>query len=306
MAIQSWGDYDSLVGVPELTKLVRHEPQPTLAFSQAAGAPDGEALGLNRGDTVVYTFYPDLDTAGGELSEYERVSTTGLTPIRDSYVITEYGNGTEYTGRLEDLNRLTTEDHFIQALRNDLRKLENKLSYDQAITSDWKYVFHTSTPEFKQNGTPTVTANTMIDLTNLGGMKTKALKNNIPFFDGESYLVVVGPEGWENLSEDASFQNLLKEDSGRAAMNGEIGRVKQCRLVVDNHKIAYATGALEEAVLMGQDAVKQDIARAVEIRREVADFGRAIALAYLWLGKYYKVLDQTTHGREHIIHATSA
>lgn len=303
---QTFADYKAAINVEELTTLVRHNPQPTKAFAQAAGAPTGRALGMNKGDTVKYDFFPDVDTQGGELSETEEIPSTGLDPIAITYLVKEYGNAMKWTGKLEDLSRLSLEDNFMVALMNDWKKLENDRAYTEAIGTLWKFAFIAAGDEFVKTGTLAGTADEDLSLDNLSAVKTRAKLEDIPKFDGESYLYLTGVEAIEALYSDSDLSTLLKEDSGRAALNGEIGRVRECRVVEDNHKITDHLGGFNEGVLLGADAIATDIAHPIEIRREIKDFGRSVGVAYYFMGAWYRVLQQATHGRSHAIHVSSA
>jgi N4-gp56 family major capsid protein len=305
---QTWADQSSVINVNELTEQIRIAAQPMKAFAQAASGPDGRALGKGRGDTVQYVFYPDVDTQGGELDENEEFPSTGFTPAQVSYTLAEYGNSIKHTGKLEDLSRLGIRDVHMQALLNDWHKLENTQVRAQAITTDWQVALNSTTAssEFVTDGTLTATTNADLSLDGIGFTKTKAKLNKIPFYDGESYLFITGVEGVDALQNDADFQDYVRYDSGRAALNGELGRVRECRIVEDNHVIAKSTGTYDEFFLFGADAVGYDVGCPIEIRTEVKDIGRSLAIAYYTICAWYKVMDQTSHSQEHIIYGSSA
>jgi hypothetical protein len=305
---QTFAAYDAATSVNELTMLVRQEAQPMKAFSQAAVPPSGGELGKGKGDTVQYTFAPDVDTEGGILIETEDMPATGLTPIKATATLDELGNSIQFTGKLKDLNRLDLDDVHIAALINDYQKVMNSRAYDAAKTTDWKIAMSgtASSREFVTNGTLTFTQDSDLDLDNLGYITTRAEDQNIPKWDGESYLGIWGPDSIESASSDTTLSTLLSRDSGRDALNNEIGRVKQQRLVKDNHKVATSTGSFKEGFLLGADAVVKEVGQPVEVRREDRDYGRFLGLAWYEISVHFKVLDQTTHSREHIIHVTSA
>lgn len=305
---QTWVDQYSTINVNELTEAIRIQAQPMKAFAQAATGPDGRALGLGKGSTVQYVFYPDVDTQGGELDENEEFPSTGFTPAQVSYTVTEYGNSIKHTGKLEDLSRLGIKDVHMQALLNDWHKLENTQVRTQAITTDWQISLDAtlSDTEFVTNGTLTHTTDTDLTVDGMGITKTKAKLNNIPFYDGESYLFITGVEGVDALQTDSDFTDYIRYDSGRAALNGELGRIRECRVIEDNHVIAKQTGTYDEFFLFGADAVGFDVAVPIEIRTEVKDVGRDFRIAYYCICAWYKIMDQTSHSQEHIIWGNSA
>lgn len=305
---QTWEDQSSIINVNELTEQIRIAAQPMKAFAQAASGPDGRALGKGRGDTVQYTFYPDVDTQGGELDENETFPSTGFTPAQVSYTLAEYGNSIKHSGKLVDLARLGIADVHMQALLNDWHKLENTQVRAQAILTDWQISLDAtlSNSEFVTNGTLTHTTDTDLTVDGLGLTKTKAKLNKIPFFDGESFLFLTGVEGVDALQTDSDFTDYIRYDSGRSALNGELGRIRECRVIEDNHVVAKQTGTYDEFFLFGADAVGFDVAQPIEIRSEVGDLGRSFALAYYTICAWYKIMDQTAHSQEHIIWGNSA
>jgi len=305
---QTFAAYDASTSVNELTMVVRQEAQPSKAFSQAAVPPTGGELGKGKGDTVQYTFAPDVDTEGGVLIETEDIPSTGLTPIKATATLDELGNSIQFTGKLKDLNRLDIDDVHLASLMNDFQKVMNTRSYDAAKATDWKIAMAAAATdrEFVKNGTLTFTQDTDLDLDNLGFITTRATDENIPKWDGESYLGIWGPDSIESLSIDSTLSTLLSRDSGRDALNNEVGRVKMQRLVLDNHKIATSTGAFKEGFLMGADAVVKEVGVPIEIRREDRDYGRFLGLAWYEISVHFKVLSDSVHSREHILHISSA
>lgn len=309
---QTWGSFSSQINVNELTEFVRHTPQKMLGFAQLCNPPTGGALGRNRGDTVQYTYYPDISNDGGEVTEAEDVPTSSITPIKATYTIKEYARALELTEKLDELSRLDTESDLMKALVKGRRRLENSEAYDQFNSTDWKISFHSTaaSSEFVTNGTLTTEAGADFSRDALRFAVRKARLNNIPLFDGESYVLITGVESMDELRYDDDIVTSLQEDSGRSALNGEVGRVVGCRLVEDNHKIAKAGSStkpnLDDGFLVGADAVVHEVAMPVEIRAEDRDLGRKVKFGYVSLECWQKMLDQTAHSREHIIKIGSA
>lgn len=304
MANNSFTAYGDQVTTNKLTLEVRQEAQPTKAFSQAATPPTGESMGLREGDTGQYTFAPDVDTEGGQIPEGDRIPATGLTPVKATFVLVEFANSVDYTGKLRDLSNIDIEDVHIGALLNDYQKAINTAAFVEFDKTDWLVVITTaaSTREFSKTGSVSTTQDTDLTLDTLGFVRTQAENENIPFWDGESYLVLAAPDTVENLASDSTLATLLSRDSGRDALNNEFGRVKECRLVKDNHKLVTNNSAgFKPFYLVGNDAVVNEVAQPVEIRFQDDDFERSLAIAWYLIASWFKVLDETLHGREHII-----
>jgi hypothetical protein len=296
--------------VPELTKLVRMQAQEAQGLAQLANPPDEAELGKGKGDEVYYTFVRNISNSGGKLVETNPIPKGKVTMVRSSFKIYEYGNSLEWTGKLEDLARINMTNPFMRALMDDLRKLENAAVYTEAILTDWKAVVNHATNNtigFATDGTPSGAALAEPEWAALVRLVAEAEDRLIPYFDGESYMYVTGQNAITKLRLDSTVRDLLKQDSGRAVINGEIGRVAQLRIIKDNYSIDKTAGAsaFNEGLLFGADAVQQQVGLPWEVRRQVADFGRDIGVAYYGIMGWHKMLDETDHDIEHIIHVTS-
>lgn len=312
---QSWSGIGSTITVNELTDFIRHAAQEMQGFAQLCNPPTGEALGRGKGDTVQYTFFPNLSTTGGVLAENEEIPEGSLVPISGSYVVQEYGNSTKWTGKLEALSRLPLEDGLVQALIDDMHKVQNTAAYTEFNSTSWIAEFNSTADEFRTDGVTasfTNAANEDLSLANLRFLVKTARKNLIPYFDGESYIYISGVDSMDTLRYDDAVSDMLKHDSGRAALNGEVGRVAQCRLVEDTHKITKVGGSASGAgancdvgFLVGADAVINEYALPPEVRAQDKDFGRSIGVAYYFIAAWKKIYSQTLHSKENVIKVTS-
>lgn len=304
---QTWGGLSSLINVNELTEVVRHAAQPIKGIAQLASPPTGKALGLNAGDTCQFEWFPNMTTSGGVLSETEEIPSGSITPIKSTYTVSEYGNSLKYTGLLENLAKLPITDSFMKALMDDLQKLQNTACYTALKATAFKIQLKTGGNTFTNAGTTSGVNDKDLDLAGLGYIRKQARKNLIAPFDGESYVYVTGVDSTDALGSDSNLTNLLKEESGRASLNNEIGRVKQCRVIEDNHAIGTAgTSAYNEGLLVGADALINEVALPWEVRLEVKDFGRSKAVAYYGIMAFVKPVSYSTHSQENCIHVTSA
>lgn len=301
----SWTGIGSTITVNELTEYIRHAAQDMQGFAQLCNPPTGAALGRGRGDTVQYTFFPNLSNSGGVLVENEEIPEGSLVPISGTYVVQEYGNSTRWTGKLEALSILPIEDGFVQALINDMRKAQNTAAFTEFDATGWVANFSSTANEFRTDGTPASFSNTTnldLSLANLRYLVRQARKRLIPYFDGESYVYASGVDSMDSLRYDSAVSTMLQYDSGRAALNGEVGRLAQCRLVEDTHKVAKAGSTqYDQGYLIGADAVIGEYALPPEVRAQDKDFGRSIAVAWYFIAAWKKIYSQTLHSKEHVI-----
>lgn len=310
---QTWGTLadGGYSTVPYLTNLVRMQAQEAQGLAQLANPPDEENLGKGSGDEVYYLFVKNVSTAGGQLTETVPIPKAKVTMVRNSFKIVEYGNSIEWTGKLEDLARIDVTHPFMRALMDDLRKLENAAVYTQLVASSWKLWVNHAT-----NNTITITTNGTFSGTALADPEWPALvrivaeaeDRLIPYYDGESYIYATGQQAITKLRLDSVVREMLRQDSGRALINGEIGRIAQCRVIKDNYSIvkSKAGSGFNEGILVGADAVQLQVGLPWEVRRQIGDFGRDIGVAYYGIMGWKKMLDQTLFSIEHIIHVGSA
>ena len=312
---QSWAGMGSTINVNELTEIVRHAAQDLQGFAQLCNAPTGAALGRGRGDTVQYTYFPNISTTGGVIAENEEIPEGSVVPVSGTYTVQEYGHAVKYSGKLAELARLDVESDFMKAIIDQMHKVQNTAAYTEFNSTSWIATFNSTADEFRTDGTAasfTNVANEQLSFDNLRYLVRQARKNLIPYFDGESYIYISGVDSLDSLAYDSTVRELLRQDSGRAALNGEVGRVGKCRLVEDTHKIAKvgggATGAgaeLDTGYLVGADAVLNEYALAPEIRAQDKDFARSLAVAWYFIGAWKKILNQTSFSKEHVIKVTS-
>lgn len=177
----------------------------------------------------------NVATSGGALTESNPIPKTKNDYGYGSFTITEYGNSLEWTGKLEDMARLDVNSPFIRGVMDDVRKIENNAVYAQAITTSWKaYLDHATnnTVVITVNGTVGGAALADPQWAGLIRLAGEAEDRLIPYFDGESYVYVTGQQAITKLRLDTSGGiELLKYESGRAALNGELGRIAGMRIL---------------------------------------------------------------------------
>lgn len=305
----------SFVTVGKLNDFVRMAAQELQGFAQLCNPPTGEALGLKRGSTMSMTFYGNLSRTGGVLVENEDIKTGSITPVQVSYTLQEYGNATDWTGLLEELAELDVESSFMTALMDDMRKVQNTAAFNEFDATKWIATFNSTADEFRTDGVAasfTNVANEQLSRDNLRFLVRQARNRLIPYFDGESYVAVTGVTSSDALRYDTNIQTPLREESGRSALNGEIGRIVQTRIIEDNHVITAVGGAatgdgllLDKTYLIGGDAVLNEYALPPEIRAEDSNFGRMTKVAWYFIASWKKIYSQDTNSKEHVIKVVS-
>lgn len=308
MGIHTQQNFGPLVDVEHLEDRMRFEALEKLGFAQVLSPDSGAALGRNNGDTVVLRYMPQIQHSASPISETDRVPRASVTPVRTTFTVQEYGQAIPWTQKLADLADLDVEDKFIQLLSDAIAKIENELAYNEAVKTDWKYVYNSTANEFVTNGTATATQNQELTFDNLSSLTSEAEDQNIPYWDGENFLIVGRGKTINALASSSDITTIISRQSAESALNREVGVVGCARLVKDNQQglIQNSTGSYFEHFLFGADAIIKEVAVPPMLAMDSDDFGRFQEVAFTWLAGYHKVYDQTDHGREHIIHVTSA
>lgn len=300
--------YRSLVDVERLQEKVRIEALEKLGFAQMLNEDTGTAIGKNNGDTVVYTYYPQLAVDASPVDETDELPRQAVVPVRGSYTVQEYGQAIPLTGKLKELSMVDNEEIYVSLLADHMQKKENLLAYNLAKTTSWKYVYLAAGNNFTTNGTPSGTQNEDLSFDNLCDLTAEAEDRNIPTFDGENYVVIARGRTINALAKSASVVNAIQNTMPESALNKEIGIIGNARLVKDTQVqvIGISTGSYYEHFLFGADALLKELAVAPELSYETDNHGRFREVAYRWIAGYAKIYSQSAHSKEHIVHITSA
>ena len=100
-----------------LSKSLRKQAGPEYAFRQFCDIK--EDIGKQAGDTVYFNKRLRLDTKGGTLVETQTIPQAKWKIVKDSVVVTEYGNSVPYTEKLKTLAEWDPENISSVALKED-------------------------------------------------------------------------------------------------------------------------------------------------------------------------------------------
>lgn len=302
------------LSAPELSQKLRVAAQPLKRF-RAFTSPLG-AGGAHRNANVFYDKIGNVASAGGSLIETNTIAETTVGVQQGTATMLEYGNAIAYSGKLISLSQLSPEDAVAIALRNDAAKTLDSAAGAQFQAAEVKAVQSASgNVIYTTNGTATATATVDLSGINLRSIVNRLRTNNIPFVDGSNYVLIgsvtsyssffadVGTAGFTDASK---YTDLLAQNMFR----GEIGKYYMTRIVEETNLLSNAIGASAahgEAVIFGDDAVKEVVAVPEELREKIpTDYGRSQGLAWYALLGFQKIWSQATDTEEHIIHITSA
>jgi N4-gp56 family major capsid protein len=302
------------LSAPELSQKLRVIAQPLKRF-RAFTSPLG-AGGAHRNANVFFDKVGNVSAAGGTLVETNTIVETTVLIKQGTATITEYGNAIAYTGKLISLSQLSPEDSISIALRNDAAKILDTAAGLQFTSAEQVAVQSASgNVVFTTNGSATATATANLSGTNVRLIVDNMRKRNIPFVDGSNYVCITAVGGYAGFFNDtatggfvdvAKYTDLLAQNLFR----GEIGKYYMTRIVEETNFLLNTVGsgaAMSQAVIFGDDAVKEVIAVPEELREKIpTDYGRSQGLAWYGLLGFQRIWSQSVDSQENIVFVTSA
>jgi N4-gp56 family major capsid protein len=211
-------------------------------FEQSA-VVNGDLLVPNAGNVVYIPILPDLGPAGA-LTEGTDMTVNALnTASSVAMTPSEYGTTIEITRKA--LDRIKYDG---------AAAIMDRLSYamSQTIEGAFAALYNASVPgtankmttiyaNGKASGTIT-TSDTFNDALILAGIKTLQQANNFPFPDNY-WRLYINPAQWANLLQDTNTRQDLRWAAPDRLLNGEVGTLHGCRIIVTNYIVQTLEGA---------------------------------------------------------------
>ena len=307
----SWINSGSYLANPELSAEMRMQNSGEYVFRQFVEVKDG--LGANAGDEVDFTKQLNIDVSGTTLDENQVMPKNKIKFVKDSITVTEYGNGVNYTQKIETLSQWSQKDRYAKGLTED-----QKNTIDGEIAS-----------KFKQAEIKLVCTSTLVNVATTNGIATATASNNpsdknirsavsymknarIPKL-GTHYIGIFSVSALEGIYDYLQAIAQYAEPSFR--YSDEVGRYYSVRFIEDNMQLdsTAGTSSFGEGVMFGAEAVAEAVALPEELRYEETDVGRSKTLAWYailgWKKQWSLANDDsnsTGKGIERIVHFTSA
>lgn len=300
----------------ELSLQLRVKAQPLKRFRQFVQIKG--AKGARRGNKVFFDKLQPVTNAASTsgLTETATIPETNFTINQGTLTINEYGNAIAFTNQLVALSELDVDNSVVQSLMNDMAITLDSVAGKQFQSADLVYVCSLSNSvNITTNGTASSTASSNLNGTNWRSICDDMRKKNIPFYDGQSYVVIASVaalSGFFNDTQTGGFVDVTKysETLSEYLYRGEAGRYYMGRFVEETNLLSNAPGTTQtagEAVAIGFDAVMEGVAIPEELREKVpTDYGRSQGIAWYALLGFQKIWNQVTDGSERIAHITSS
>jgi N4-gp56 family major capsid protein len=317
MAQGAWltGSLGGYLYSPKLSKQMREQAAPMFVFRNFVDLSE-KGLGANKGDRVPFSKRLRIDTRGGTLVETDTMPKNTIKFTTDSVPVTEYGNGVDYTGKLEALAEFNMKDQYQKGLVED-----QKDAIDNAIATEFKrgmfkaVATSTSNTVFTSDGTATATQNADLSDKSVRDIVDYLMMAQTPKFKGgDHYIGILSVKSMRGVYD--YLQAVAQYTTPEFRFKNEVGRYYGARHVAENNILVNTNGSgsvFGEALYFGDEAVVEAVAVPEELRYEEEDLGRSKSLAWYSILGFKKMwdltnddLNSTGKGIERIVHVTSA
>lgn len=297
---------------PKLSREMREQASPMYVFRQFVDIK--EDFGKNSGDTIEFDKQLRIDTRGGTLTETATMPKNRIKFFTGSVVVNEYGNGVNYTGKLETLAEFNMRDRYQRGLVDDQKDTIDRAVATQFQQAQLKAVAtNTATTSFFSNGTATGNAGANISDKNWRDIVDEMGVKLIPKYrGGDHYMAILSIKSMRGVYD--YLQAVAQYADPEFRFKNEIGQYYGCRGIMENNVLSNAlNSSYGEAVFFGDESVVEAVALPEEVRFESADVGRSQTLAWYAIMEFKKMWDLSTDdlnstgtGIERIIHVTTA
>ena len=300
---------------PKLSKQMRAQAAPMFVFRNFVDVSE-KGLGANKGDKVPYVKRLRIATRGTTLTETSTMPKNAIKFVTDSVAVTEYGNGTDYTQKLESLAEFNMKDQYQKGLVED-----QKDAIDNAIATEFQsakfkaVVANTATTSITSNGSATATSSANLSDKNVRDIIDYLMIAQTPKFKGgDYYMGILSVKSMRGVYD--YLQAVAQYAEPEFRMKNEVGQYYGARHVAENNILSNVLGSNSnngEALYFGDEAVVESLALPEELRYEEEDLGRSKTLAWYAILGFKKMwditnddLNSTGKGFERIVHVTSA
>lgn len=270
------------------------------------------SFGKKRGQTVEIEKYQKLAKATDEINELRSLPIQRSTINFVQVTVKEYGSGTSWTKRTDDLAEYAVDEQLKQLLAINMAESMDDIAGTEFKNSD---VFYTPTSAsagtLDKDGTVSTSAGADFTMAHHRDIIKNMKNDNVPKFDGNNYLAVLHVFTLHQLFEDTNtggFVDIHKYDQPETLINGEVGALFGARLVEENNVFSGTIGGSSnngDGVYLGFDAVVEALAEPEHTEFESSDFNRFHAIAWVALTGFKKVWKNSDDSQYSIVYLHS-
>jgi N4-gp56 family major capsid protein len=326
---QTWAEISGTTyGNPELSKKELAIAYKQMRLADAVTPSKEYAIGKKSGQSVAWRILGRISTlATTALTENQKVPFSKAPEYTATATVARYAMAIATTSVRKDMDRIDVDEANIRVLRDHLARTHNYLIWSALkVGRSFSYVptGTASAPTRSFNATstmPSVDAARGLQLWDFRTIATHCDIYNVPPADGETYWAFCSPSVKQAILLDTGangYVDVAKYSSGGAegVLNGEIGRVGQMRIVMDNDAMnqsavseGIGTGAAFGSMfVLGEEACKEVSVYPPHFRLNMNisnDFQNQAGVCWQSLLTYAVEKSYATHGEGSILHVAS-
>jgi len=272
----------------------------SIATQALRGVPRPVAnFGKKSGQTIEIEKYQNLTVDTSPLHEKRSVPIERNTINFVQATVKEYGRGTSWTKRTDNLAEYAVDEVLKDLIMNNMALTMDQIAGAEFLTGD---VFYTPTGAtagtFDTDGTVSTAAGANFNSYHFRDIVNNMRSGNVPFFDGSNYLFVGHILTISGLFNDTALDGVVelkKYTQPEMLMKGEMGQYYRTRVVEENNIFDGFTGGQTtytgDGVFIGADAVVEGLVEPEHTEFESHDFNRFHAIAWLALTTFKRVWD---------------
>ena len=267
-----------------------------------------QAFGRNKGSTIEIEKYQKLTKATGTISELQSLPMNKPNVGFVQVTVAEYGNGVSYTKKSQTLAEYSVDETLKKILAMNVAESMDQVAGTEFQNSD---VFYTPTSSsagtLDKDGTVSTGAGSAITAAHIRDIIRNLKTDNVPKFDGNSYLGIFSPFAMAKLFEDTATGGIIdlhKFDQPENLINGEIGQYFGLRMIEENNVLSNTIGGSShngEAIICGFEPVVEALVEPESTMVENWDFNRFTGIAWNALTGFKKVWTNSTDNEYHLV-----
>lgn len=296
------------------THLAERVRMRALAMTQFRGLARPEpSFGANRGQAVAIEKWQKLNVDTSTVSEWANLPLKKPNINEITVTISEYGNGVSSTKKAKTISEYLLDEQLRRVLEMNVTETMDKVVGAEFQTSDvfWTPTGTASAPDgtIDKDGTVSTASTRDIQAFDFRQIRANLRKDNIPTFDGASYLAVMNPFGMNALFSDEQAAGMVEQrkyDQPESLIRGEIGSYFGFRFVEESLVLSDSLNTQTthngEVIVIADDAVVEAVAMPETIlAQDTKDFGRFIDLAWHAYTGFEKIWSNAVDGEYRIV-----
>jgi N4-gp56 family major capsid protein len=289
-----------------LSQAIRRE---ALAEVQCMKFVDAEpGFGSGKGQSITITRFLQLPLAS-RVNEFDRLPSGRPAIQVKSVTVGEWGFKIETTEFEKDLTTFDIMNQFQRMLRDQMSITMDKMCADAMKLTPLKYQPKVSGGVLDTGGSPSVTSDKNLDVSDLRRVHDELRKLKVPYFRGGNFVGILSTRAARGIKNDPEYKDWLAPTTAMPFITGQLKDVEGFTLVETNAADSFVdlvgtSVTTGEAIFFGADQAFLAVVNNPELRAGLPeDLGRFREVG--WVGALEAGLTWDQAAQARIIHVTS-